>query len=198
MNKSQTQPVNLITPKTLSSFTLRKSKRIWSRLGIAAFIATTLGIVWFQYARSVSQRQVALIVNAADGPRKILRENKKLHQKIRELANTDSKQQAKRGKFPPLAVLDLLATVKRQLAGKLTVEQFDYTLDITNSTATNSVAKSNGKITLQLVTSDAIHSSAFIEQLSASGLFRDVQLNTAVMKASPEADDVRFGVACTF
>lgn len=190
---NSTQPANLITPKTLSSFALRKSKRLWTQLGTAALLASTIGIAWFQYTRSVTQQQVAQIVNAADGPRKVLHENNRLQQRIDELASVDSRQQEMRGIFPPLAVLSLLAEIKQQLDGELTVEQFDYTLDVTGA-----ATKNNGKITLQLVTSDAIHSSAFIEQLTQSGLFRDVQLNTAVVKASPETDDVRFGVACTF
>ncbi len=187
--------VNLITPKTLSSFAVRKTKRIWIRVAAIALVITISSTCWLVSATREIDKRVAAEADSGNGPRKVLAEHRKLKQKLAKLTQLEREQIRLRSSRSPLSLFALLTDIKNQLDGELEVERIDYALDQLHS---QPAASSGGTVTFQMVTTTTIKSSSIIEKLTHSGFFKEVQLSTALVKADVRNQDLRFSVACKF
>ncbi|GAB5403146.1 MAG: hypothetical protein Aurels2KO_13770 [Aureliella sp.] len=187
--------VNLITPKTLSHFAIRRTKRVWKRVATTALIITISSTFWLVSATNKIQKQIAAEVDSGNGPRRVLAKHQQLQQYLSKLSQVEREQMRLRSKHSPLSLFALLTDIKDQLDGELEVERIDYALDKLQLKAASS---SSGKVTLQMVTTSTIKSSSVIEKLTHCGFFRDVQLSTALVKADAATEDLRFSVACKF
>lgn len=194
--------VNLITPQTLSGFAVRKSKRIWKRFTVAAFVACVVTTCWLAALTSDTNQRIASEVDNGNGPRKVLAKHKQLQQELAKLSRVEGEQVRLRSSHSPVSLFALLSDIKQQLDGELVVERVDYALDklpsAKSASAPPAAAQANGKVTLQLVTTSTIKSSSVIEKLSHCGFFTEVQLSTALVKADAQTEDLRFSVACQF
>lgn len=194
-----TQPINLVTPATLCGFRARKSKLIWKRVVLLAFVVVVAMTGWLAVEKNEIDKIVASELGSGDGPRAVLAEHQELKKQLSKISKVELEQLRLRSSHPPLSLFALLAELKEELDGELLVERFDYSLNQLSSVqkAPND-SGSNGKVTLQLVTTSTIKSSSLIERLANSGYFTDVQLSTAMVKVDAKSDDLRFSVACKF
>lgn len=190
-----TPPINLVTTATLSGFAARKSKRIWKRFVLLALLVLAAVTGWFVTEKNKLDHLIASELGSGDGPRAVLAEHRELKKQLSRISQVELEQLRLRSSHPPLSLFALLAELKEELDGELVVERFDYSLSQLSSAAE---ARSNGQVTLQLVTTSTIKSSSLIEKLAHSGYFTDVQLSTAMVKVDATSDDLRFSVACKF
>lgn len=190
---------NLIPPRTLAEFRLKRTKRIWIQwLSIATLLAAACFVLASVEAHDLKKR-IAAETSAATGPRETHREFQRLSDELRSLSSYQARQEYLRSSYSPLGLLTLLSEIKGALDGKMEVGSLQLRLNpvpVRDNDTTGINDRQSGQVMLEFITRGASNSSQLLQLLRESNFFRVVKLSSALERATPNSDDFRFTVQC--
>jgi hypothetical protein len=158
----------------------------------------TAASIWGQFAVAHLAQQVEQINQSSAEPRKIHVENQRLKSQLQQINQQQAAQLKLRSPFSPLAVIELLHALKLKLAGQLQVKSLDFVNGLTSDANRKEAPGEQGHVQLELVAPGTANSSAIIQGLRDSKLFRSVELNSGLQKLNSNSEDLQFTVRCTF